>query len=259
MAQLTDETLMAYADGRLDPTRAKEVEAMLLEDGNAARKVEALRYSLDLARVVIERPMREPVPQALLDTVLGAAKPRDNVVAFRRRWLPTSPAGWAVPIAAALAMIIVVPAYLSRDSQQIEPGRIALETLASSNPLATVLERTASGQSVTLQDGRGNALILATYRDATGRPCREFEILGEATSSVGIGVACRQANGGWHVIGAAEVPTELSTNGSFLPAGDPTNDPLQAVLTSIGAGRVLSPSEEAELLRRGWVSPANVD
>lgn len=254
MTKLTDETLMAYVDGQLGPREAKEVEAMLTTDAATAAKVEALRRSLDLARSIMERPLREPVPQALIDTVLGTAGSGDKVVPLRRRWMPASPANWALPIAAALALTVGLTVFLGRDSTNIDPSEIVLGPLKAAHPLASVLEQAASGQGVALSGGKETALILATYRDARGRPCREFEILGQETHPVEIGIACREQSGRWNVIGAAEVPADLAINGTFLPAGDQSNDPLQAVLKSISAGAALSPEEEAELIGRQWAS-----
>lgn len=256
MTKLTDEMLMAYADGQLGPADAKEVEIMVLADSEAARKVEALRRSLDLARTVMERPLREPVPQKLIDTVLGTAEAQTNVVPFVKRWRPASRAAWALPLAAALMLTVGLATYLGRDRPEPSGFELAVGPLGGASPLTAILENTGSGQGTTLPGGRKTALILATFRDSGLRPCREFEILGEESEPVEIGVACREGDERWHIVGAAEVPAALTSNGTFLPSSNPPNDPLRAVLESIGAGTALSPEEEAELVKNRWASPA---
>jgi hypothetical protein len=256
MAKLTDEMLMAYADGQLDPAVTEEVEAMLARDAEAMRKVEALRRSMDLARMIMERPLRAPVPQPLIETVLGTAVSESKVVSLGQRWRPRSAAGWALPIAAALALTIGLTAYLGGDRSVDQDMAVALGPLDPASPLSVVLESTGSGQGVTLPGGSDTALILATYRDSGGRPCREFEVLGNEAHPIEIGIACREGGGRWTIVGAAEVPADLSANGTFLPAGDQSNDPLQAVLKAIGAGAALSPAEESALLADNWRKPA---
>jgi hypothetical protein len=139
---------------------------------------------------------------------------------------------------------------------RFETMEIALGPVDPKSPLAALLERSGSGQGVTLPGSKDTALVLATFRDAESRPCGEFEIPGRELRPIEIGIACRESNGRWQIVGAAEVPAALATNGTFHPAGDQSNDPLQTVLKSIGAGMALPPDEELALLARGWAAPA---
>ncbi|MGC9419611.1 MAG: zf-HC2 domain-containing protein, partial [Rhodovulum sp.] len=104
--EFTDETLMAFADGELDPDQAARVEAAIAADSDLARRAALFADTGDvLARAAAARP-EAPVPDALMARVhetLAAARAEDsgdNVVPLRRPALPIRP----MAIAASLAL-----------------------------------------------------------------------------------------------------------------------------------------------------------
>jgi hypothetical protein len=109
VVQLTDEMLMAYADGALKaPTRAK-VEAVLQIDPEARRRLKAFRATGHQLSKLYGKPMAEPVPASLRDFVLNfpleqnktpaasAKRVAPQVVEFLRR-LPLKAKGGAAQI-----------------------------------------------------------------------------------------------------------------------------------------------------------------
>jgi len=99
---LTDEILMAYADGVLDNEARARIEAQLLNDEESRRRVEIFRATGTRLSQLYRKPMQEPVPPRLVDFVLqfnaGSASPakpkraKDVFTAWREKLM--SPSTW---------------------------------------------------------------------------------------------------------------------------------------------------------------------
>jgi hypothetical protein len=223
--KLDDETLMAFADGELDPERTREVEAALA--GNAAAQAKVARFRATRELLEAAYPA-EPVPAALerrVRTAARAARPRPAAL-YRR---------WALPLAAAMALTVGLAA-----------GRLAAPDGA--DPLAAVLERTPAGTSAVLADGR-SVTPVATFRDRSGRWCRAFDATGEGDGTTG--AACRETDGTWRL--ALLVPDRpvAAQGDTYAPAGE---EPAlgDALIAGLRAGEPLAADAERELIGRGW-------
>lgn len=97
-------------------------------------------------------------------------------------------------------------------------------------------------------------MLIATFRDAAGRPCREFEARAAQSGVVTRGIACRESAGGWTTIASLSetAPVTSEPRQAFVPAGGADVGDLDAALDRIGAGMTLTPTEESALIRRGW-------
>lgn len=248
---------MAYADEKLDAVASAEVEAYLATDEGARNLVKALRESAALAREAFDEPLREPVPQALIDTVMGTGAKVTSIEAARARRRGTV-AAWALPLAASLA-IAAGAAYLVARTGSDDNVTLALGSVPESAMLHRLLEAIPSGMGVDLDRMEGasgrKAIVLSTFRDRMGRACREIEVtrLEDATAPLGLAVACRNPDARWEVVGAAEVlVTRLAPDGTFVPSGDRHDDPLAEVFTMLGAGPQIEADEEAALIGRDW-------
>ena len=118
-----------------------------------------------------------------------------------------------------------------------------------------MLETRPSGDALMLGSGGQNMVTVLTFRDATGRPCREVEMLPAQLTDLPaeVGIACRDDGGTWNMEGAAEVAVDLVREGdTFKPVSGPDAETVEAVLDAIGAGQPLSPDEEARLLENAW-------
>lgn len=91
MTALDDSTLVAFADGELDPTTMRLVADLVARDPTAQEKVRQLREAAQLVRAALAEPAWQAVPEGLAERVL---EPRWQ---GRRVHL-----GWAV--AASLAL-----------------------------------------------------------------------------------------------------------------------------------------------------------
>ena len=93
MAEFDDTTLVAYVDGELDATTAREVERALETSPTARNTVNQLRVSAALVRAAFAEALHEPPPAGLVAQLRAAP---------RRRW---SARQW-LPIAASIALVV---------------------------------------------------------------------------------------------------------------------------------------------------------
>jgi len=73
MSRIDETMLMAYADGEVDAATARDIEAAIAGDPAVAARLGAMRETGSLLRAAYAEALHEPVPQALLATVLGTA------------------------------------------------------------------------------------------------------------------------------------------------------------------------------------------
>ena len=195
---LTDEMLVAYVDGELDPGAARTVEAALAEDAGLTATARALRDSAALLRPVHGEPRHEPPPRRFL-----AALERG-----RRRALPR----FARLVAASVAALVLgagggffaSEVRLEQMLQQAENARL-IDELAMRRALVEALETSISGTPVawhSVDTGRsGEVVPVRTFRSANGVFCREYEetMVRDAGVERVFGIACRQDTGVWIV------------------------------------------------------------
>lgn len=72
MMPLTDETLMAYADGALSADEQRAVGTALATDPEARRTVSMFAMTRDLVRHAFSEPMWRLRPHALVEAILGS-------------------------------------------------------------------------------------------------------------------------------------------------------------------------------------------
>lgn len=242
---ITDETLMAYADGVLDPEAAREVERAMASDEALAAKVAALADARRAVKAAYPAP--DPVPEALLrrvqalaeaDAARRSAAPAGNVVdlAARRRPAPL----WRLPLAASVALAAGGLAGWFAAQQAGAPSGVGVAGLGDP-AIVQALGEVASGERVTLPGGAAFAAI-ASFRDGEGTLCREFEYDPDPARTI-VGVACR-AGGGWETRLAVAAPA--AGDGGYAPAS--SLDTLEAFLAATGAGPALSAEEERAAL-----------
>lgn len=258
MTRLTDEMLMAYADGALPEAERAQIAAALENDAEARAIVAEFRRTAELSRAAFANVLTEPVPDRLVKTVLGTPTPTANVVDLTRARKPRSML-WrtALPLAASLLLVIGFAAALLLRPQPAGP-LMALGPVPSAAPLAGVLETKASGVPVTLAsrtpEGLDRLMVVATFRDRKERICREVEALDPNMQPQIAGVACRDpANGTWIVEGSARIAATAPPSGrDFVPSGADQKDALDGLLAVLGATRALPANEEQGLLAGGW-------
>ncbi len=254
---LTDETLMAYADGALNESDAAAVAAALESDPQAAAKVAAFRQTgarlAGAARGLDEVP---PALRARIEETLAASRPAagggdaaepapaGTVTPFRARPAAQARArlaggGWPMALAASLALAIGLGAGLGlRDSgAPSDGGQLAL---LPSDGLAPLLDTLPSGETAPLADGALS--VVSSFRAGDGRLCREVEFAG-ADAAAALAVLCRNA-GDWQ----PQLAMRLGQSDGFAPASG--LETVETFLGTLDAGPPLTPEEEAAALAR---------
>ena len=263
MSELTDERLTAYLDGELAPGDAREVDRALAGDPAARRRLRHLESVSGWVEKAYEAPMREPVPEHLLRTVLGE-RPDDAPVAdfgaARARRAGWSVRRMALPLAASVALAVGLVSGLQLGGDRGAGldgglGRIAhTGPLSADGPLHAALETVVSGLSVsrTGPDGRQVEVTpVMTFRDRTGRFCREYRlsVAGEGGPDGAVGLACR-TGGQWH--GEAVVAAKTGAGATYRPASGPVLGHLDAAIGELMADAPLTRDGEAALIDSGW-------
>lgn len=248
----TEEEIAAFMAGGLDGADAERVALALESDPAAQAAAERLAegaapHPADAAlRAAFAAPMAEPVPARLAAAVL--AEP-GKVASLPRRGGGARPMAWApAAMAAGVALALGFGAGFSlRGPAQAPQAVAALSVGVASGAALAAFQTAASGAE------REGLVIAASFRDASGRPCREFETLGPDGLPAAAGVACREGVG-WRVLAMAAVAAPVAAPGDafYAPAGGAGGDALGAMLDALGAGPALSPEEEAALIAGGW-------
>ena len=161
-------TLMAYADGELDPIAAKRFERALSDDPALAARLAGERALRARLTGVFAPLTREPVPAIISGKLTANVVPIHVPAPARQRWYA----------AAAIAAAVVVAIGVER----ISPDRTTLRAPAPSD-LANVLDRDLSG-------GTGATRVMASFRAVDGDYCRVF------VSRAIDGIACRDRTAG---------------------------------------------------------------
>ncbi len=241
--QIDDETLMALADGELDPGRAAAVQAAVKADPDlqarlhrfveTRRLLAGLKPAQDSAEdplAAMIRAAAKPAPAATAAVTPDAPGPAVKAVAAQPANLNRRP---MLAAAAAIALAVVGLGWWQWPGGTVE-GMPSAE-LAALNELH-------SGEVRGLEDGTQLNMI-ASFRGAEGQLCREYEtVRDESLRSV---LACREKDG-WTQRFAAISQTR---EGTFQPASD--ESAIGAALEAVGAGEPLSPEDEAAALGGG--------
>lgn len=243
-----DEVLMAYADGELDDQTAHRLETAMETDSALAQRLTLFTGTRDaLTGAAQERPP-EPVPDALMarvESVLDDARPADTVVPLARQAAPASQQRkrWQpMALAASLALAVGLgagfgAASLFRSGSEDVPLQIALlDTPGVEQALSDI----ASGDTLPLPDG--TMTVIASFEDAEGTFCREFEFDG-ATGNTIVAVVCRDGNS-WDTRLAVSALSQDDT--TYAPAS--SLDTLETYLSAIGASAAFTPEKEARAL-----------
>lgn len=238
--QLSDETLMAFADGEISQAEARDVAALVASDLALAERVETFRRTRVLVAEASQK-QDEGSPRddtALIARIRAAATPAAPIPfpasrsgQVRRRfadsnWKPTA-------IAASLLMAVGI----GWATGLFGTGPTPSGTL--DGQIVEWLQGLPSGQTAT--ETSTEFTVVATFRTAGGVLCREYEVKkGEAAT---LAVACHGAEGWDNRLAIALEPA----GDGYVPASG-TIEELDAFLDSVGAGAPLSPEDEAAAL-----------
>jgi anti-sigma factor RsiW len=243
--RVTDEMLVALADGELPAEEALRLEAAVAADPALAARLEALVAAGEAARRAYADVTAEPVPDRLVAAILAADASTPQGAASAPPKAANAPAGrWAGarawPAIAASLVLGLGLGHLTAPLFERDAARLA----ALPPSVVAALTVGASGERV--EAGAAPAVtVLSTHRLADGTICRAIDVAGTEPASA---LACREA-GTWRL--AALVGRAAAPGTAYRPASD-LPPLLQEVLDARGAGPALGAAEEGALRARGW-------
>jgi hypothetical protein len=231
---LTEEKLIAYADGEVSGEELRAIEAALRARPDLQTFVErqrALRQHFDTSF----SGMDEAIPDRLLNAL--AQTPVSSRWRWQQRfkyWISRRFLLWsAMPAAAALACGLMIGAvFAPQGSFRVDRG-----TMFAQGALSTALDK----QLASAQQASGDVRVGISFKDKNGRYCRTFSDASLA------GVACRNADG-WVVAALASSPSE---SGAYHTAGampDAVRDTVEKMI----AGEPLDAAEEMRARAQNW-------
>ncbi len=253
---ITDEVLMALADGELAPEEAVAVRSRISTDPDLA-----MRFATFVeTRMLLQQPVdaaaaatTEATPKRLVDAVLVHDAQRGRHV--------SGPVGtsantrWRLPIAAAIVFTLggLVGSFVStRDAgRDLISATDIFSVPAVRSAVVGALDRIASGNEVSWSDPSsglsGRVLMVATQRLNDGTACREYEISyrGRSNGSV-IAASCRHDDA-WRTGIAVFRPDE---DKDYRPASGAAV--VEQYLTDLGSSGALSINDEKAAIAQGW-------
>ncbi|AYJ86260.1 anti-sigma factor [Sphingomonas paeninsulae] len=224
-----DETLMAFADGELDPITTKRVEKAILTDPAVAERVAAhlsLREKMAAAYPLDTRPNR------LADPLVAMIK-SNTVVAMPVNTRPSRPR-WLKVAGLAACLVAGVAVGTRWQSDQVKSGG---GMLIASGTLARALETQVASAA-------GDPRMLVSFRTKSGDYCRVFA--GQALD----GIACKKP-GGWQLIRTESGSSRDSAAYRQAGSGDSV---LMGEAQNLMAGDPLSAAEEQDARLTEWVT-----
>ena len=254
---ITDEQLMAYADGELDAPMREVVEAALAADPALVTRLaehEAMRESL---RHAFAGELDEPVPARLLESLKAeprvaapvvslashrkAAAERSREAANDTRWSAWARwGGWAASVAAAL---FIGHAYWPGSSTAAPEG-FALQ--GDGRLVATGgVEIALNTQTAATRPIGASVSVPLSFVDQSGRYCRSF------TTSAHAGLACRDDKD-WAVQMLVQARPATEGTGNARQAATALPPALLAEIDQRIEGPALDAAAEQQALQRGW-------
>lgn len=240
---ITDEVLMAYADGELDAAASAEVEAALAADPALAERVQehrALRAQLQSA---FDPVLEESVPDHLIAAAKASVQAKRTVVDLeevRQKRTATPTQHWSLAQWAAIAASLMIGLFIGHSALQgNDPIAMRNGELVAGGTLADALTTQLS------RDEGGEHRIGLTFRTKQGEYCRTFASVEKQAI---VGVACR-ANDAWKVRAVSEAQ---AANSDYRMAGSSMPAAVRAVVEDAMQGEPLTVAEEQAARGSGW-------
>ncbi len=294
MATLSDETLMAYADGELDQAGRASVEAVLERDSEArARLVMFERTGRRVVGAHFDAMLHEPVPRELIETVLASGMPsrgRPTSVSASTPgiigWFATAlaPMFQSWPTAAAYAASIAItagaawtlkpttmpapaPAGVVAGGPVVSPSSLTPVQVVSikdghieaggvlQRALETMPSRMRTEASSSGSEQSASVMLRLSYRSPSNAYCRQYE-LRLPTGEGFAGIGCRTGDGTWQVQSHVPIGTVAAADGQKT---SPASGAIPPEIASIveRTGQALSDSEEKAALSSSWAPQAH--
>ncbi|HEY0746098.1 MAG TPA: hypothetical protein VGD63_05315 [Steroidobacteraceae bacterium] len=249
---LTDETLMAYADGEADAETRALVESAMRDDPEVRRQVERHRALREAMQGAYSSVLHEPVPDRLIAVArgqragergperaaAGVLRAPLRSASASRRWQPFA-------MAASLLMGIGL-GYLGWHTSNGLVKSDASGGLIAGAGLAEAL----SNQFAADRPAASVAVTGISFRNKSGDYCRTFSLSGSS------GLACREGSS-WKIKVLAESAQPTQPAGApdnFRQAGSADSTAVRVAVEESMAGEPLDQAGEIAARRSGWAA-----
>jgi len=251
---ISDETLMAYADGELDPAARTAVESAMREDPQIEKRIAAHRTLRRKVQAAYSAELSEEVPERLLRAARTAAGTQGSKVvnlqdaraAMERaasRARPLRPQWRTAGTIAASVIAGVGVGFFMWGQTQAPLTRSAGGALVARGQLAKAL----SNQLGAEQSRSSTVQIGISFRAKSGDYCRTFALSGAVSPS---GLACRHGEQ-WQVQALTQEPGTAGDSG-YRTAGSAMSAAILKSVEEEIAGEPLDQAGERAARQNGW-------
>ncbi len=248
---VSDETLMAFADGEVDAATRAIVEAAMRDDPEVRRRVAHHRALRDAVKGAFAAVIDEPVPQRLIAAARGARPGNVVDLAGARHSAalkaPRSGLRWQPAAMAASLLLGLALGYLGRH------GSNTLVTVGANGELVAGagLAEALSSQLAADHPPGAVATTGLSFRTKTGDYCRTFALTATHANS---GLACREG-GSWKVKVLAQTPDASANSSGFRVAASGVSAAVRAAVEESIDGEPLDQAGEIAARRGNWSHP----
>lgn len=235
---VTDEKLMAFADGELNPIERAEIEQALARDPGLRQKLVAHEAMRGRFSQSFDATLGEPVPDRLTAAAQGKARAAEIVDLAQHRAAKWSYREWGAMAASLVGGLALGLGAMSGQGPMIA---VTDDGLSARGALLSALEQRLSA------DAGGAARIGLSFQNRDGEFCRTFNLSRQEVA----GLACRTETD-WRV---AMTTARQAGGGEVRTAGTDTPPEILAAVESMIAGDVLDAEAEARARDRGWRIP----
>jgi len=252
---ISDETLMAYADGELDAAARAAVESAMREDPQIEARVAAHRALRRKVLAAYTPELSEDVPERLLAAARGVESTRSKVVSLQdaraamergaSRGRPLRPQWRTAGTIAASLIAGVGLGFFMWGHTELPLMRSAGGALVARGQLAQAL----SNQLAAEQSRNSLVQIGVSFRAKSGDYCRTFALSGAVSPS---GLACRHG-GEWQVQALTQEPGAAGDSG-YRTAGSAMSGTILRSVEGQIAGEPLDQAGERAARQRSWAA-----
>jgi len=247
-----DETLMAYADGELEPAQRAEIDAAIAKDPGLARRVEQHRALRERLAGAFAKVLDQPLSERLEAAARGGApraesQGRGNVLQFPARSARAPGPAWRAREWIAMAASLLLGVFLSW--RLLAPGATGVIEADSDGLMARgELARALENQLASEQRGEEPVLIGLTFTARDGAYCRSFVLRSAQTA----GLACRVGSE-WQIPVTDSSPMP---HGQMQQAGSAMPPSILRAIESRMEGTALDAETEKSAQLSGWNAPS---
>ena len=258
---ISDETLMAFADGELDDAARAAVELALRTDPQLAKRVAEHRALRQRIQAAYSAELSEPVPERLLSAATRQADAsgtnvvnlqdardamaRDAIARDTARARPLR-TWWRPAGSIAASLIIGLGLGYGRWHQSAPLTRNAGGALVASGQLAQGLSQQLAA------DGSAAAAVQIgiSFLARSGDYCRTFVLSGAISPA---GVACHHGQE-WQILTLSQSAASGSATAGYRTAASEMSPAILQAVQELISGEPLDATAEAAARSKGWNS-----